>query len=333
MVIADAHRLAVVIPCYRVADHLAGVLSAIGPQVDRIYCVIDASPDESERIAHTAKLADSRIEVISLPVNQGVGGAFCAGLQRALADGCDVVVKLDGDGQMDPRDIDALVTPLVHGEADYAKGNRFFHLEHLQAMPWIRLIGNSGLSFLSKLSSGYWNLLDPTNGFIAIHRTAAEQIDWNKVARRWFFESDMLFRLSIIRAVVVDVPLPARYANEKSNLPIMQTLLQFPLKHKLNFLKRIFYCYFLREFHIASFNLLLGLALITFGVAFGLFHWIEGYQLNQLASAGTVMFAALPIILGWQALLSFLSFDVGNVPKRPLQLRILRRGATIPESR
>lgn len=325
MASAEPPRLAVVIPCYRVAEHLSGVLTAIDAQVDRIYCVIDACPENSGAVAQAAQAADPRIDVINLTVNQGVGGAFQAGLERALADDCEIIVKLDGDGQMDPRDIATLVAPIQNGEADYAKGNRFFHLEHLQAMPWVRLVGNSGLSFLSKLSSGYWNLLDPTNGFIAIHRVAAQQIDWSKVARRWFFESDVLFRLAIIRAVVIDIPLPARYADEKSNLPIVKTLLQFPIKHKINFLKRIFYCYFLREFHIASFNLLLGLALITFGVAFGLYHWIQGYQLNQLASAGTVMFAALPVILGWQALLSFLAFDVSNVPKRPLQLRLTAR--------
>lgn len=325
MASAEPPRLAVVIPCYRVAEHLSGVLTAIDSQVDRIYCVIDACPENSLAVAQAAQASDPRIEVVNLTVNQGVGGAFQAGLERALADGCEIIVKLDGDGQMDPGDIATLVAPIQNGDADYAKGNRFFHLEHLQAMPWVRLVGNSGLSFLSKLSSGYWNLLDPTNGFVAIHRVAAQQIDWSKVARRWFFESDVLFRLAIIRAVVIDIPLPARYANEKSNLPIVKTLLQFPIKHKINFVKRIFYCYFLREFHIASFNLLLGLALITFGVAFGMYHWIQGYQLNQLASAGTVMFAALPVILGWQALLSFLAFDVSNVPKRPLQLRLTAR--------
>ncbi len=316
MVTPDNDKLAVVIPCYGVAGELAGVLAGIGPEVERIYCVIDASPDESERVAQHAQQSDQRIEVIGLTVNAGVGGAFCEGLKRAMADGFGIIVKLDGDGQMDPRDISTLIAPLLSGAADYAKGNRFFHLEHLQQMPWIRLVGNAGLSFLSKLSTGYWNLLDPTNGFIAIRRSVAEKINWSKVARRWFFESDVLFRLAIVRAVVVDVPLPARYANERSNLSVARALVQFPWRHKVNFVKRVFYCYFLREFHIASLNLLLGLGLITFGVAFGLYHWIHGYQLNQLASAGTVMFAALPIILGWQALLSFLAFDVGNVPKR-----------------
>lgn len=315
MVSSELNRLGVVIPCYRVELQLAGVLNAIGSEVARIYCVIDASPDKSAEVARSAQAHDPRIEIICLPENQGVGGAFCAGLERALAEGCTTIVKLDGDGQMDPRDIPTLIAPLLKGEADYAKGNRFFHLEHLQTMPWIRVIGNAGLSFMSKLSTGYWNLLDPTNGFIAIDRRAARQVAWNKVAKRWFFESDVLFRLSIIRAVVIDVPLPARYASEKSNLKVTQTLLQFPVLHFINFIKRIFYCYFLREFHIASFNLLLGLGLIAFGITFGLYHWIHGYQLNQLASAGTVMFAALPIILGWQALLSFLSFDVANVPK------------------
>lgn len=313
----STRRIAAVIPCYRVASHLADVLARIGSEVTCIYCVIDACPDGSSEVAKKSQSLDSRIHVLNLDRNSGVGHAFITGTLKALEDGMEIVVKLDGDGQMAPEKIPTLVEPLLSGEADFAKGNRFFHLEDLQSMPLIRMLGNAGLSFFSKLSTGYWNLFDPTNGFIAIRAETAKRTPWDKIHRRYFFESDLLFRLYTLRAVVVDVPMKSHYANERSNLSVMHAAIQFPFFHFRNFLKRIFYCYFLREFNIASLHLMLSIGLIGFGTSFGLVNWIRGYELNQLASAGTVMFAALPLILGWQALLSFFAFDVGNVPKKP----------------
>ncbi len=312
-------RIAVVIPCYKVANHLADVLSRIGSEVDHIYCSIDGCPEGSREVATKAQSLDPRIRVLLHEENSGVGYAFIAGARQALADGAEIVVKLDGDGQMSPEKIPDLVGPLIRGEADFSKGNRFFHLEDLQSMPVIRMVGNAGLSFFSKLSTGYWNLFDPTNGFIAIQADIANRLPWEKIDRRYFFESDLLFRLYTLRAVVVDVPMKSHYANEQSNLSIFRAAVQFPFYHFRNFLKRIFYCYFLREFNIASLNLVLSIGLIGFGVSFGLINWIRGYELNQLASAGTVMFAALPLILGWQALLAFFAFDVGNIPKRTMR--------------
>ena len=309
-------RIAVVIPCYKVESHLANVLSRIGAEVSAIYCVIDACPTGSGEVALKSQSLDTRIQVIHLEHNSGVGHAFMTGARKALEDGMEIIVKLDGDGQMPPEKIPTLVAPLLLGKADFAKGNRFFHLEDLQSMPLVRMIGNAGLSFFSKLSTGYWNLFDPTNGFIAINAETANRIPWDKIHRRYFFESDLLFRLYTLRAIVVDVPMKSHYGNERSNLSIVQAAIQFPFYHVRNFVKRVFYCYFLREFNIASMNLLLSIGLIGFGASFGLLNWIRGYELNQLASAGTVMFAALPLILGWQALLSFFAFDVGNVPKR-----------------
>ena len=309
-------RIAVVIPCYKVANHLSDVLSRIGPEVRDIYCSIDGCPAGSREVASNAQINDPRIQVLYHEKNSGVGNAFIAGVRRALADGAEIVVKLDGDGQMSPEKIPELVEPLIRGEANFSKGNRFFHLEDLQSMPVIRMIGNAGLSFFSKLSTGYWNLFDPTNGFIALHSDIANRLPWEKIDQGYFFESDLLFRLYTLRAVVVDVPMKSHYGNEQSHLNIFRAAVQFPFLHLRNFLKRIFYCYFLREFNIASMNLVLSIGLIGFGVSFGMINWIRGYELNRLASAGTVMFAALPLILGWQALLAFFAFDVGNVPKR-----------------
>ena len=312
-------RIAVVIPCYKVANHLADVLARIGPEVSAIYCSIDGCPEGSREAASRAQSLDSRIQVLFHEKNSGVGYAFVAGARKALDDGAEIVVKLDGDGQMSPEKIPDLVEPLMRGEADFSKGNRFFHLEDLQSMPVIRMIGNAGLSFFSKLSTGYWNLFDPTNGFIALRADIAIRLPWEKIDQRYFFESDLLFRLYTLRAIVVDVPMKSHYGNEKSHLNIVQAAVQFPFYHLRNFLKRIFYCYFLREFNIASLNLVLGIVLIGFGASFGLINWIRGYELNRLASAGTVMFAALPLILGWQALLAFFAFDVGNVPRRTMR--------------
>src|SRR5690606_23713788 len=129
-------------------------------------------------------------------------------------DGADVVVKMDGDGQMDPVYLDNLIAPILAGQADYTKGNRFFDLETLRSMPTIRIFGNAILSFMNKLSTGYWDIFDPTNGYTAIHRSLISVIPWNKVSDRYFFESDLLFRLNTFRAVVKDVPMVAQYGDE-----------------------------------------------------------------------------------------------------------------------
>jgi dolichol-phosphate mannosyltransferase len=313
-----AARVAVVIPCYRVARHLEQVIKRIGPEVTFIYCVIDGCPDGSDSAALLASRDDPRVRVVNHKHNSGVGAAVFTGYKEAINDGADIIVKLDGDGQMAPEDLPHLIGPILRAEADYVKGNRFFDLGDVRAMPFTRLIGNAGLSFLSKLSSGYWNLFDPTNGFTAIHAKVASHIIRLKISQRYFFESDLLFRLNTLRAVVVDVPLPARYGDEQSNLNVLKTLFQFPFLHLRNFIKRVFYSYFLRDFNVASVNLIFGLALCLFGVSFGLVHWTTGYERNVLASPGTVMLAALPVILGWQAILAFISYDVGNIPNKPL---------------
>ncbi len=166
-------RVAVVTPCFRVSRQIRGVLAAIGPEVWRIYCVDDACPEHSGAAVAEQAAHDSRIRLLRHDTNQGVGAAVVTGYRQAIADGAHVIVKLDGDGQMDPARIPDLIAPIAAGNADYVKGNRFYHLESLRAMPVSRLIGNAGLSFLSKLSTGYWNLFDPTNGFTAIHAEVA----------------------------------------------------------------------------------------------------------------------------------------------------------------
>ncbi len=311
-------KIAVVIPSYKVTKHVLGVISTIGPEVARIYAVDDCCPEQSGKFIE-AQCQDPRVKVLYNEVNRGVGGATITGYKAALQDGFDIAVKVDGDGQMNPKLIPSFVRPILEGTADYSKGNRFFDLESLSAMPSIRLFGNACLSFVSKLVSGYWNIMDPTNGFTAIHRGALSLLPLDKLDNRYFFESDLLFRLNTIRAVVTDIPMSSHYADEESNLRVSKVLLKFPRLYIQRFFKRIFYNYILRDFTPASLELLFGISLFAFGTVFGLYSWYIGSMTGVPATTGTVMIAALPIIIGFQLLLAALSYDMNNLPKDPLQ--------------
>jgi glycosyltransferase involved in cell wall biosynthesis len=173
--------IAAVIPCFRVKRHVLDVVAAIPPLVGAIYAVDDACPEGSGDVIEGG-CRDPRVRVLRHERNQGVGGATITGYRAALADGATVVVRLDGDGQMDPAQIPLLVRPILEGEADYSKGNRFFELEGLAAMPRLRLAGNSLLSFANKLSSGYWNVFDANNGFTAIHAEVLRRLPLGKLS-------------------------------------------------------------------------------------------------------------------------------------------------------
>lgn len=314
-VVKDESRVAVVIPCYRVKEHIMEVIGNIPEFVEAIYVVDDACPDGSGAYVRSENI-DKRVTILSHEANKGVGGAVITGYLKAVEDGADIVVKLDGDGQMDPSNMATLIDPLVEGRADYAKGNRFYDLETLKSMPASRIFGNAVLSFMNKLSTGYWDVFDPTNGYTAITSGMIQRIPWHKVSNRYFFESDLLFRLNTHRAVVVDVPMAAKYGDEISNLRISRVIGEFLYKHKRNAIKRIFYNYFLRDFSIATLNLILGILFILGGAIFGVATWYRSAVSGVPQTAGTVMLAALPIILGLQLLLSFLAYDVANTPKR-----------------
>jgi glycosyltransferase involved in cell wall biosynthesis len=318
--------VAVVIPCYRVRRHILAVIAGLGPVVDRIYCVDDACPERTGELVEQA-CGDPRVRVLRHAENQGVGGAVLTGYRAALGDGADIIVKVDGDGQMDTGLIELFLTPILEGRADYTKGNRFHDLEHARGMPPIRLFGNACLSFVTKLSSGYWNVFDPTNGYTAIERTLAERIVTRDLAKRYFFESDMLFQLYLERAVVIDVPIPARYGDEVSNLHIRKVVGVFAARNLRNMLRRVVIQHYLRDFSLGSAELLAGLAGICFGVTFGTVRWLESVATATPATAGSVMLAAMPVLVGVQLCLSALAYDIESTPRTPRHPQIRLREA------
>jgi dolichol-phosphate mannosyltransferase len=309
--------IAVVIPSYKVKRHVLGVIERIPPIVSQVWVVDDACPEGSGDFVE-ANCTDPRVRVVRLAKNGGVGAAVMAGYRAAVSAGAGIIVKIDGDGQMPPARIPQFVTPIQQGLADYTKGNRFYDPESLAEMPRVRLFGNLVLSFLTKLSSGYWQVVDPTNGYTAIDARLVRRLPLDKIATRYFFESDLLFRLGTVRAVVLDVPMHAEYPHAESSLSIRRIVGPFLAGHLRNTLKRIVYMYYLRDFSLGSLLLPAGLGLTTFGIVFGGMKWAHLAAVGSVASAGTVMLAALPLILGIQMLLTFVQFDVQNTPRVPV---------------
>ena len=315
----ETETIVAVIPMFRVAAHIQSVIQSIPRWVSKIVVVNDASPDNCEEKVRS--LQDERVVMISHPINKGVGGAMISGFQKALEFGASIVVKIDGDGQMPVEYLEPLVAPIIFGETDFAKGNRFAIWKSITAMPKVRRWGNLSLSFITKAASGYWNVFDPTNGFIAIDAEMLTRIDLGNLHTRYFFESSLLCELNRFHAVITDVSMPARYGEATSSLSIKQTLLEFPALLLKAWLRRIFRNYFIYDFSIGSLYLVVGFILTTFGTLWGAGWWIHSVVTNKVTTTGTVMIAVLPIMIGIQLLLQFSAYDIQNVPRVPLNRR------------
>lgn len=314
-------RITVIVPAYRVENEIGSVLQRMPSFVDSVLVVDDASPDATAEKAVASR--DPRVVLLRHRQNQGVGGAMATGFRAALEQQADLVVKCDGDGQMDPQDIEALLRPLIEGRADYSKGCRFHHPRELESMPRIRRGGNIGLTFLTKLASGYWHILDPQNGFLAIRGDVLRRLPVERLARGYFFENDMLIRLNCIEARVADVPLPSRYGNESSSLSPSRALFEFPARLIAGFLRRIFWRYVFYDVSPVAVFFFVGLVLFLFGSIFGLWHWMANSRASRATPTGTVILAAIPVILGFQLLLQALVLDVQGSPRPERETRPL----------
>ena len=310
-------KIAIVIPAYKVGGHICNVLNAVPSGIDHVIVVDDACPEGSGKVVE--KNSFEQIEslvVLYHQKNRGVGGAVVTGYKKALELGCDVVVKIDGDGQMDLDQIPAIVRPLMLNKADYVKGNRFVDFKALRSMPKLRLIGNSVLSFTLKVVSGNWHIMDPTNGYTAINALALKRINLDEISKRYFFESDMLINLNIHKCVVRYVPMAAFYGDEESSLSVRKVLFQFPFYLLRGFIKRIVLKYFIYDFNMASIYILFGFPMLIWGILFGAYEWWLHATAGTITPTGTVMLSVLPLILGTQLILQAITIDINSIPKK-----------------
>jgi dolichol-phosphate mannosyltransferase len=312
-------HVAAVLPAYNVSRELGSVLRSLPPLFTTIVFVNDASADQTGAIAERYAELDRRIIVVHHEKNQGVGGAMITGFRVAVDAGADVVVKIDADGQMPLWLVPELIEPLIRGEADYTKGNRFRDFGAVRAMPPVRRLGNVVLSFLAKAATGYWRVFDPTNGFLAIRSDVLSQLPLQKIDRSYFFEISMLSNLYLIGAVVKEIPMPARYAGETSSLSIPRVLRQFPGRLVASLARRLVLKNFVYDFNLASLHLATGVPLLIAGLVFGIWNWIRyTAQLHAAAPTGTVVLPALMIMVGVQLLLSAAQYDLEAVPRDPI---------------
>ena len=311
-------NITVVIPAYQAERTIEEVLTTLPGFVRQVIVVNDGSPDMTAAKVERLAKGDQRIILLNHETNHGVGAAMVTGFRKALELAAQVVVKVDADGQMAPAGIAELVEPLVLGQADFAKGNRFRVGLSLGRMPFIRRLGNTGLAFLAKAATGYWNCFDPTNGFIAIRGDLLRKLLMERIDKSYFFEISLLSELYLLEAVIREVPMRARYGEEISSLSIGKVVLSFPPKLLTALIRRIFLRYFVYDFSLGSLYLTIGIPLLLFGLAFGGYNWIRYSQLGTLTPTGTVMLATLPVILGFQLILSAIGFDLQSVPREPV---------------
>jgi len=246
------HSIAVVIPCYKVENQIEKVVAQIPDYVTSLILVNDASPDKTGEILERLANENSKITVLHHSKNQGVGGAMISGFQEAVKQKHEAVIKIDGDGQMNIAYFEKMVTAIFEEKYNFAKGNRFFDRKMLRKMPAIRQIGNLGMSFLIKMASGYWKIFDPANGFFCMHTSLLKKIDFNRLSKRFFFESSLLIELYYAGAKIKDIAMPAIYAEEKSNLSVWKTFFSFPPKLFKAFVRRIWLRYFIYDFNIIT---------------------------------------------------------------------------------
>ena len=210
-------RIAVVIPAFNERRKIVGTVATVPEFVDHLFVIDDASLDDTARqaaVAAVGRATPANVEVIRHAANRGVGGAITTGYRRALAIGADVAVVMAGDGQMDPRDLPALLDPIAAGAADYVKGNRFLHPAIWATMPASRIVGNVVLSAATRVTSGYHHVFDSQCGYTAIHRRALAAIELAKLFPRYGYPNDLLSRLRVANMRVLDVPVRPIYGAE-----------------------------------------------------------------------------------------------------------------------
>ena len=306
--------ISAVVPAYKEELMIATVIETMPAFVDHIVIVDDCSPDATSDVVRAS--TDPRVHLIRHEVNQGVGGAIITGHKTAIALGSEINVIMAGDAQMDPAYLPALLDKVTDEGYGFAKANRFFAPESFEGMPRYRVFGNIVLSFMTKLASGYWHLFDPQNGYTAVRTEVLERVPLDHVARRYSFENDLLIHLNILQVPAVDVPVPAVYGDEVSSIKLRTVIPELMNMLLKGFWRRIWYRYVLWSFSPIALLLFMGLLLFGFGIAVAIWVCFQVAS-SVVATAATVMLAALPLMIGTQMLISALQLDIQASPSTP----------------
>ncbi|HEX3237658.1 MAG TPA: glycosyltransferase family 2 protein [Gaiellaceae bacterium] len=304
----EGKRVGVVVPAFDEEALIAATLGGIPPLVDRIIVVDDGSTDRTRERA--LELGDPRVEVLEHERRSGVGAATLTGYRRALDDGLDVVVVMNGDNQMDPGDLPALIEPVARGELDYAKANRLATGQAWQLIPKTRFFGNAILSMLTKVASGYWHVADSQSGYTVVSREMLGQLDLDHIYTNYGFPNDMLVHLNVWNARVRDFPSRPIYGvGERSNMRYRHVVPRIAWLLVRGFFWRLWEKYVKRDFHPLVFFYVMGFIATVSGVLLGLV--VVGYRIAGYSiPIATVVLVALLVISGLQFTLFAMWFDM-----------------------
>jgi glycosyltransferase involved in cell wall biosynthesis len=308
-----ALKIGVVVPAYKEQAQIQAVIETMPELVDCIVVVDDASPDQTGELARAA--ADERTEVITHEVNQGVGGAIVTGHKRMIEEGMDVSVVMAGDGQMNPSYLPKLLDPIADEGYGFVKANRFYSSTSFEGMPKHRVFGNMILTILTKAASGYWNLVDPQNGYTACTTEVLERLPLGRVHKRYDFENDLLIWLNIADVRAMDVNVPAVYGDETSTMNLMKVAPRILWTLLGGGWRRMWRKYILWSFSPIALLLLAGLLLTVFGLAVGAWATIWSLTSGVSASTGTWLLGVAPAMIGIQFLVQGLVLDIQATPR------------------
>lgn len=302
----------VLIPVYNESSQITHVIHSLPSFIDALLIVNDASTDETLQVIERLIHHNPKLIVLSHSVNKGAGASISTGYEWLKNNSnTDIVITVDGDGQMNPNNIEDLILPIVKGEAEFTKGNRFFSRKAWEKMPRLRFLGNAFLSLLTKIASGYWHISDFQTGFTALHRNALNKVNWNILYPRYGYPNHRAVLLNVEQVRVKDVEIDIIYGvGEKSKMKISKVLFTMPLMLFKQFIWRMKEKYIIRDFHPMIFFYGLGiifffLSTLLFGRVF--YYWLILDMKIPSINALAAMFSAL---FSTQFLLFAMWFDM-----------------------
>jgi len=306
-------KVGVVVPAYNEEKLIERTVRTMPSFVDRIIVVDDCSRDRTvEIVQNLAQEFGARLVLVRHERNQGVGRTIVTGYQRAIEEECEVTAVMAGDAQMDPRDLIRIIEPVAKREADYVKGNRLFRGESWQMIPKHRYLGNSALSFMTKVASGYWHIADSQSGYTAISLIALKRLELDRVYPRYGMPNDILVRLNIHNFKVRDVSVrPVYNIGEKSGIRLYKVIPTISWLLFKGFWRRMFRKYVIQDFHPLIFFYLLAFGALALSAVFffrTLYYWID---LGSVPTTSFLVFWFL-LISGFQSLFFAMWFDMEN---------------------
>ncbi len=308
-------KIAAIVPAYNEEKLIKKTLLSLDKIIDVIYVINDGSTDNTLNEVKKISKNDSRINIIDLKTNHGLGYALKSGLQKAAKSNADRMAIFAGDAQMDPKYLPEMLDNLEERKLDFIKANRFMHLEQLKSMPTYRKIGNVIVTIITKFSTGYYSIFDTQNGYAIYTKNIVDRLPWHLVGDRYEFENTVLIALSIINAKVGDFAIPAVYGEETSTIKVFSTTLKVLRVLYVGFWKRIYYKYVLYNFHPIALFLFSGISTFSLGILDGIYVLLQRIVYSVIPNSGALLPVVLLLVLGFQLLLTAFILDV-NEEKR-----------------